>query len=187
MTTISQIDPIWAYFNISESEFLANAQRISRFIRGNASVEERAALPIEFIQANEATYPAKGRIVLVNRQIVAGTGTIQLAAAFPNRDGTLRPGGFGRIRIRTGMDKNALLIPQRAVVEVQSAYMVVVVGPDNKVKFRPVKVGERVGENWVIKEGLKPGEKVVVQGFMKLREGMPVEAKPYVVAAAGSN
>jgi membrane fusion protein (multidrug efflux system) len=184
MTTISQVDPIWAYFNISESTFLDVAPQISRIIRGGPG--RRIDTPVEYIQANEELYPAKGHIVLVNRQIAAGTGTIQLAAAFPNKDATLRPGGFGRVRIRTGTNDHAMLIPQRAVVEVQSIYMVVVVSPDNKAAFRPVKVGERVGPDWVITAGLKPGEKVVVQGFMKLREGMPVTAKPYVATATGS-
>ena len=90
--------------------------------------------------------------------------------------------------MKTGDNKNALLVPQRAVIEVQSAYQVVVVGPDNKATFRPVKVSEKVGPNWVVTEGLKPGEKVIVEGFMKVREGMPVRPKPYVESAsAGSN
>jgi membrane fusion protein (multidrug efflux system) len=185
MTTISQVDPIWAYFNISESEFLGVAPQVAKIIRGGPN--RSIPTPVEFIQANEVPYPAKGKIVLVNRQIATGTGTIQLAAAFPNKDGTLRPGGFGRVRIRTGVTSHAMLIPQKAVVEVQSIYMVVVVSPENKAAFRPVKVGERVGPDWVITEGLKPGEKVVVQGFMKLREGIPVSAKPYVATAAGSH
>jgi membrane fusion protein (multidrug efflux system) len=178
MTTISQVNPIWAYFNISESDFLNVAPKVAKLIRGDLKGPQ---VPVEFIQANEETYPAKGHIVLVNRQIAAGTGTIQLAAAFPNKDAILRPGGFGRVRILTGNTSHAMLIPQPAVVEVQSAFMVVVIA-DNKAAYRPVKVGERVGPDWVITSGLKPGEKVVVQGFMKLREGMPVTAKPYVAA-----
>ena len=143
---------------------------------------------MEYIQANEVPYPRKGRIILVNREVSAQTGTIQIAAEFPNSDAVLRPGGFGRVRMKTGDNKNALLVPQRAVIEVQSAYQVVVVGPDNKATFRPVKVAEKVGSNWIVTEGLKPGEKVVVEGFMKVREGMPVSAKPYVeTASAGAN
>jgi membrane fusion protein, multidrug efflux system len=112
-----------------------------------------------------------------------------MAAQFPNEGATLRPGGYGQVRIRIGMAKNALLVPQAAVLEVQSLYRVVVLAPDNKANFRPVKVGERVGPDWVITEGLKPGEKVIVQGFMKVREGVPVSPKPYAPAkpAEGGN
>jgi membrane fusion protein (multidrug efflux system) len=183
MTTVSQVDPIWAYFNISESAFLSIASRVSKNIR--AGFRQRDETPVEFIQANEETYPAKGHVVMVNRQVAAGTGTIQLAAAFPNKDGTLRPGGFGRVRIRTGMSNNALLIPQPAVIQVQSQYQVVVIGADSKAEFRPVKVGDKVGPDWIITEGLKSGDRVVVEGFMKVRQGIPVNAKPYV-AAVGS-
>ena len=133
---------------------------------------------MEYIQANEIAYPSKGRIILVNREVSSQTGTIQLAAEFSNPGSVLRPGGFGRVRIKTGDNKNALLVPQIAVIEVQSAYQVVVIGPDNKASFRPVKVGERVGANWVVTDGLKPGEKVVVEGFMKVRDGMTVNVEP---------
>jgi membrane fusion protein, multidrug efflux system len=188
MTTISQVDPIWAYFNISESAFLGVAPRVTRIIRGDHSLKNADLPSVEFIQANGELFPARGKIIYVNRQVGTQTGTIQMAAQFANEGATLRPGGFGRVRFQTGMNKDALLIPQPAVIEVQSMYQVVVVGPDNKAQFRPVKVGERSGTNWIISEGLKPGEKVVVQGFMKLREGTPVTPKPYVVAAAaGSN
>ena len=182
MTTVSQVNPIRAYFNISESDYLTRAEAIARLVRGDKAEENR--VPVEFIQANGVTFPTKGRIALVNREITSQTGTIQIAAEFPNKDGILRPGGFGNIRIETGTSENALLVPQAAVIEVQSMYQVVVVGPDNKAMFRPVKVGERVGKNWIITEGLKPGEKVIVEGFMKVREGTPVIAKPYVVASA---
>jgi membrane fusion protein, multidrug efflux system len=186
MTTVSQVNPIRAYFNISESDYLERAEAISRLVRGGK--ERGKALPIEFIQSNGAMFPAMGRIVLVNREIVSSTGTIQIAAEFANKDGILRPGGFGRVRVETGTSKNALLVPQAAVIEVQSMYQVVVVTPGNKAEFRPVKVGERVGTNWIITDGLKPGEKIIVEGFMKVRQGTPVTPKPYVPAsAAGSN
>jgi membrane fusion protein, multidrug efflux system len=186
MTTVSQVNPIRAYFNISESDYLSRAQAIARLVRGDKAEENR--VPVEFIQANGVAFPTKGKIILVNREIASQTGTIQLAADFPNKDGILRPGGFGNVRIETGTSENALLVPQAAVIEVQSMYQVVVVGPDNKAMFRPVKVGERVGKNWIITEGLKPGEKVIVEGFMKVREGTPVSAKPYIVASeSGGN
>jgi membrane fusion protein (multidrug efflux system) len=182
MTTISQVNPIWAYFNVSESAFLNVAPRVTQIIRGAGSLKN--APSVEFIQADGLPYPGRGQIIYVNRQVGTQTGTIQMAAQFPNEGATLRPGGYGQVRIQTGMDKDALLIPQAAVIEVQSLYQVVVLTPDNKASFRPVKVGERVGPNWVISEGLKPGEKVVVEGFMKLREGTPVSPKPYAPARA---
>jgi RND family efflux transporter MFP subunit len=198
MTTISEVNPIWAYFNIPESAYLANAQKVDDIIRGR----NRRDLPtnVEFIQANGITYPEKGQIILVNREIASQTGTIQLAAAFANKDASLRPGGFGRVRIRTGVNTNAMLIPQAAVIEVQSQYQVIVLTPENKATFRSVKMGDRVGANWIVTEGLKPGERVVVEGIQQLqafaarapelaKEGLPVVAKPYVPApiADGGN
>jgi membrane fusion protein (multidrug efflux system) len=182
MTTISQVNPIRAYFNISERDYLGEAQAISRLVRGGTS--RGPSLPIEFIQANGIVFPAKGKIMLVNREIASSTGTIQVAAEFANKDGILRPGGFGTVRVETGTSRNALLVPQAAVIEVQSMYQIVVVTPDNKAEFRPVKVGERIGTNWIITEGLKPREEIIVQGFMKVRQGTPVIPKPYKVASA---
>jgi membrane fusion protein (multidrug efflux system) len=178
MTTVSQVNPIRAYFNISESDYLSKAAAISRTVRGDKTAAN--AYRVRFIQTNGVEFPAVGKIVLVNREVASSTGTIQIAAEFPNKDGYLRPGGFGNIRIETGITENALLVPQAAVIEVQSMYQVVVVTPENKAMFRPVKVGERVGPDWIITEGLKPGEKIIVQGFMKVREGTPVSPKPYV-------
>jgi membrane fusion protein (multidrug efflux system) len=182
MTTVSEVNPIRAYFNISESDYLGRAQAIARLVRGGRA--QGQPTPIEFVQTNGIMFPAKGKIVLVNREVTSQTGTIQIAAEFPNKDGILRPGGFGNVRIETGTLEHALLVPQAAVIEVQSMYQVVVVTPENKAMFRPVKVGERVGPNWIITEGLKPGEKIIVQGFMKVREGTPVSPKPYGAASA---
>jgi membrane fusion protein (multidrug efflux system) len=185
MTTISQVNPIRAYFNISEAEYLQRAKAIAKIVRGDKF--EVASLPVEFIQTNGVKYPAPGKIVLVNREVAAATGTIQIAAEFPNKDGILRPGGYGNVRIETGTFKDALLVPQSAVIEVQSIYQIVTLDAENKANFRPVKVGERAGPNWIITEGLKPGDKVVVEGFMKLRQGMPTTPEAYVAAplAAG--
>src|ERR1700744_3590159 len=183
MTTVSQVNPIWAYFNLSESDYLNKASTFYQAISG-----ARVSSPIlDFIQANGPTYPYKGRIILVNREVASETGTIQLAAEFPNASAMLRPGGFGRVRFQTGFNKGALLIPQAAVIEVQSIYQVVVVSPDNKANFRVVKVGNQVGTDWIITEGLKPGEKVIVQGFMKVGEGTPVDPRPFVAAPAEKN
>jgi RND family efflux transporter MFP subunit len=195
MTTVSQIDPIWAYFNISESLYFTVAPQISKFLqRGNI----KTTLPVQYIQANDVPYPYNGKIIFVNREITAGTGTIQLAAAFSNRDAILRPGGFGRVRVQTSTSKNAFLVPQAAVIEVQSQYQLFVVGSDNKATVRPVKVGDRVGTNWIITEGLKPGERVVVEGIQKMqtfaaqrpelaKEGIPVNPKVYAAPAGGSD
>ncbi|WP_158752167.1 efflux RND transporter periplasmic adaptor subunit [Acidobacterium sp. S8] len=200
MVTISQVNPIWAYFNPSESLFLKFAPKVTAYITGKLGSGSRPPMPVEFIQSNDVPYPEKGRIIYVNRQVGTGTGTIQMAAEFPNKGATLRPGGFGRIRIKIGDSENALLVPQPAVIEVQSQYMLIVVTPDNKAVFRPVKVGDRVGPNWIITEGLKPDERVVVEGTERVqmfaaaapqlaKEGIPVNAKPYVPAAeaGGSN
>ena len=195
MTTVSQIDPIWAYFNISESLYLKFAPQISNVLLRSAV---RSNLPVEYVQADDVPYPAKGTIIFVNREITAGTGTIQLAAAFPNKGGILRPGGFGRVRVQIGTSKNALLVPQPAVIEVQSNYQLIVVGSDNKATVRPIKVGDRVGVNWIVTEGLKSGERVVVEGIQKIqtaaaqkpemaKEGIPVSPKPYLGAAAGGS
>jgi len=195
MVTISQVNPIWAYFSPSESLFLKFAPKVTAYITGKLGSGSRPPMPVEFIQSNDVPYPEKGRIIYVNRQVGTGTGTIQMAAEFPNKGATLRPGGFGRIRIRIGDNENALLVPQPAVIEVQSNYMVVVITPENKATFRPVKMGDRIGPNWVVTEGLKPGERVVVEGIERLqmaaaampqlaKEGIPVNPKPYVPASA---
>jgi len=188
MATVSQMDPIWAYFNISESLYLSFAPKISKGLtRGPTS----SPLPVEYLQANDVPYPFKGKIIFVNREITAGTGTIQLAAAFPNKDAILRPGGFGRVRVQTGTARDALLVPQAAVIEVQSQYQVIVVGADNKATIRPVKMGDRVGTDWIVAEGLKAGERVVVEGIQKVqtlaaqapqlvKDGIPVSPKPHV-------
>jgi membrane fusion protein, multidrug efflux system len=192
MATVSQVNPIWAYFNISESQFLGVATRVTGIITGRSA--ELARTPVEFIQANDVAYPQKGRLIYVNREVGTQTGTIQIAAEFPNKEATLRPGGYGRVRIQTGNSQDALLVPQPAVIEVQSQYMMIVLGPDNRAHFRPVKMGERVGPNWIVTEGVRPGEKVVVEGIERLqmaaammpqlaKEGIPVSAQPYVPAA----
>ena len=183
MTTISQVNPIWAYFNISESDYLSRANTFYQVISGR----QVSSPVLDFIQANGATYPRKGRIILVNREVASQTGTIQLVAEFPNANATLRPGGFGRVRFQTGFNKDALLVPQAAVIEVQSIYQVAVVTPDNKASFRVVKVGNQVGTDWIITDGLQPNEKVIVEGFMKIREGTPVDPQPFLAAPTEAN
>jgi membrane fusion protein (multidrug efflux system) len=197
MTTVSQVDPIWAYFNVSESIFLKFAPQVTAFITGKLGVSGGPP-SVEYIQSNDQPYPRKGKIIYVNRQVGTQTGTIQVAAEFANPGATLRPGGFGRIRLKTGDYKNALLVPQPAVIEIQSQYQVIALTADNKAIFRPVTVGDRVGPNWVITEGLKPGDRVVVEGIQKVqtfaaqapqlaKEGFPVVPKPYAAQAGGSD
>jgi membrane fusion protein (multidrug efflux system) len=196
MATISQVNPIWAQFNISESAYLGNAVEISKLLRSG----KRGNVPVRYIQADGEEYPHGGQIIQVNRQVATGTGTIQFTAEFPNPDAILRPGGFGRVRLQTSNNPNTLLVPQAAVIEIQSLYQLIVVTPENKAVFRPVKVGDRVGTNWIITDGLKPGERVVVEGILKIQQaaaaapqlvkgGIPVSPKPYVApaSAAGSN
>lgn len=155
-------------------------------------------MQIELIQANDEPYPQRGRIIYVNRQVGTGTGTIQMAAEFSNPQAILRPGGYGRVRIKVGDNENALVVPQPAVIEVQSEYQVITLTPDNKAMFRPVKVGGRVGPNWIITEGLKPGERVVVEGIQRIqafaaqapqlaKEGIPVNLRSNAGASGGGN
>ena len=144
-------------------------------------------MAVQFIQANGLPFASQGRFVLIGREVSNATGTIQLATEFQNEGSLLRPGGFGRMRIKIGTKKDAMLIPQRAVNEVQGEYQVVVLSADNKAEFRSVEVGERSGSDWIITKGLEPGERVVVEGFQKLRNGAPVSAKPYSAAVADAS
>jgi membrane fusion protein (multidrug efflux system) len=183
LTNVSQLDPIRAYFSISESDYLSIAPQLSLIIHGEAGSAVIGATEAQFIQANGLPFASPGRFVLVGREVNNTTGTIQFAMEFQNKGSILRPGGFGRVRIKIGTAKHALLIPQQAVNEVQGEYQVVVLGADDKAEFRSVEVGERTGIDWIVSKGLKSNERVVVEGFQKLRNGMPVTAKPYTAAA----
>jgi len=198
MTTVSQVNPIWAYFSISEAAFLNFAPQVTAIITGKVSEATLRKKTVEFIQANDMPYPQRGTIIYVNRQVGTQTGTIQMAAEFPNPQAVLRPGGFGRIRIKTAENKSALLVPQASVIEIQSAYQVIVVTPESRAVFRQVKVGDRVGPNWIITDGLKPGERVVAQGLLRVqlfaarapqlaKEGIPVVTKPFIASTGGSD
>jgi membrane fusion protein (multidrug efflux system) len=175
LTTVSQVEPIKAYFAISEQEYLKFATTISAVAEGRKRAGERKIL--ELVLSDGSLYPRKGWVVLADRQVDVKTGTIRMAGAFENPGGILRPGMFGRIRAATGIVRGALLVPQRSVIETQGSYSVVVVGADSKVSIRPVKTGLREGQMWVIAEGLKPGEQVVVEGIQKAKEGLLVRTK----------
>jgi membrane fusion protein (multidrug efflux system) len=183
LTTVSQIQPIKAYFAISEQEYLKFAQRINAVAEGRKRAGEKRTL--ELILSDGSVYPQKGWVVLADRQVDVKTGTIRLAGAFDNPGSILRPGMFGRVRAVTDIDKGALLVPQRAVVEAQGSYSVVVVGPDDKASIRPVKTGERVDQMWVITEGIKAGEQIIVEGGQKAKEGAPVRPKQFKSTVRG--
>jgi membrane fusion protein (multidrug efflux system) len=183
LTTVSQIQPIKAYFAISEQEYLKFAERINAVAEGRKRAGEKRTL--ELILSDGSVYPQKGWVVLADRQVDVKTGTIRLAGAFDNPGSILRPGMFGRVRAVTDIDKGALLVPQRAVVEAQGSYSVVVVGPDDKASIRPVKTGERVNQMWVITEGIKAGEQIIVEGGQKAKEGAPVRPKPFKSTVRG--
>lgn len=170
LTYVSQIDPIKAYISISENEYFQFAKDLNDFALGKKTLQE-INLPIpDLILANGTTYPLKGSFILADLKVNPETGTLRAVAEFPNPDSILRPGQYGRVRAAK-TKKDALLVSQRAVTEFQGSYQVAVVGSDNKVSIRPVKVGETVGTMWIINEGLKPGERVVVEGVQKVKDG----------------
>jgi len=181
LTTVSTVDPIKVYFTASEQEWLDWNRR---FPTEASRVAERKLLPLELILANGNTYPHEGFIYFSDREVNQSTGTIRIAGTFPNPENILRPGGYGRIRAATNIREGALLVPQRAVTELQGSYQVAVVGTDNKVSIRTVKVGDLTGNMWIIDEGLKPGERVVAEGVQKVHAGALVNPKPFVMAAA---
>lgn len=180
LTTVSQIDPIKAYFPLSEQEYLQMASRINTKGRAKAPWENGA--PLTLILADDSVYPRPGSFLAADRQIDAKTGTIRISATFPNPDRTLRPGQYGRVRADTKMRTNVILVPQRAVAELQGSFQVRVVGPDNKVSTHTVKVGDRLGSRWIVEDGLAPGARVVVEGAA-VRDGTVVNAKPYAAPA----
>jgi len=179
VTTISTVDPIKAYFQISEQDYLKAQQSLERDSAGKI-----LAPPVELILADDTLYAEKGKFSAVDRQVDAQTGTIRLAALFPNPQNVLRPGQFVRVRLTVRTRHGALVVPQRAVNQLQSSYEVAVVGPDNKAQVRSVKVGELFGSLWVIEDGLKPGERVVVEGLQKVRDGEPVKPVPWTKTAS---
>ena len=183
LTTVSQVEPIKAYFAISEQQYLKLADRISAVAEGRRRAGQQKIL--ELILSDGSVYPRKGSVVLADRQIDERTGTIRLAGAFDNPGGILRPGMFGRVRAITGVDKAALLVPQRSVVEAQGSYSVVVVDSNNQASIRSVKTGERVGQMWVITDGVKAGEQVIAEGMQKAREGATVRPKQFNSAGQG--
>jgi membrane fusion protein (multidrug efflux system) len=168
VTIVSTLDPVKAVFTVSEQEYLSLA-------RANALHH----LQLKLILADGTTHPQDGRFSFADRQVDPNTGAIQMTALFPNPGNILRPGQYAMVRGVTGDDKGDLLVPQPAVSELQGGYEVVVVGDDNRVATQQVQIGDRVGTMWVITRGLKPGDRVVVEGQQKLRPGMQVQPRPF--------
>ncbi len=181
VTSVSTVDPIKVYFTVSEREYLDWNRRFPT----EATLEAaNKRVRLELILADGSVYPREGTFYFADRQVNVGTGAIRLAALFPNPGNILRPGGYGRVRTAVQVQKDALLVPQRAVSELQGGYQVAVVDGENKVSIRTVKVGDRVGTQWIVADGLKPGDRVVAEGVQKVRPGSQVNPKPYVPDSA---
>jgi membrane fusion protein (multidrug efflux system) len=177
LTVVSSLDPVRFDFTISESEYLALARTAKAEGRSTAKDDSR----LELVLADGSVHPYKGRVTVVGRGVSAETGTLPLQASFPNPGGVLRPGQFGRIRLPISTRKNAILIPQRAVQELQGTYNVFVVGPDSVAQIREVKLANRTASDWVVSQGLEPADRIVIEGLQKVRPGSKV--RPMAQAA----
>ncbi|MDX6532157.1 MAG: rane fusion protein multidrug efflux system [Blastocatellia bacterium] len=184
LTTVSTVDPIKVYFTVSEQEYLAYVQR-------NPSPADRTSaqrqLELQLFLADGTTYPHTGRFYIADRQVDPKTGAIRMAGLFPNSENVLRPGQYGRVRAATSIQNGALLIPQRAVSQLQGMYRVAVVGSDNKVTMRTVTPGPTVGQMWIIQDGLKARETVMVDGTQKVTPGAAVAPRPFAGTPAANN
>lgn len=181
LTTVSQCDPIRVQYPLSETEYLRYQERVKK---GPAAANEDN---LELVLVDGSVFPHKGHVLFAGRQVDVKTGTISTIALFPNPGNVLRPGQFAKVRAVTEVKKGAILVPQRAVNELQGGYQIAVVGSDDKAEIRTVQVGEREGKMWVIDSGLHPGDRVVVEGFTRVKSGAqvkPTEA-PAEEAAGG--
>jgi membrane fusion protein, multidrug efflux system len=181
LATVSTIDPIKAYYNVNEQAYI-NFARL--YLKEDVRSERLQQLEIQLILADGTAYPLAGKIYAPDLQIGPTTGALRLEARFPNPDQTLRPGQFVRVRVKFDTRHGALLVPQRAISELQGAYQVAVVDADNKAHFQPVTVGERSGSLWIIEHGLEPGQRIVVEGLQKIRDGVAVSPTNYAPASA---
>ena len=180
LATISTLDPIWFYCNVSEVDYI-RAEEKSRALGRNV-----ASLPLTLILPNGTEHPDLGKFVFIDRAVNVKTGTLRVRAEFPNKDKLLRPGMFSRVRVNLGARPDCITVPERAIVSLQGKSFVWVAGSDGTVTQRPVTTGEQVGSVFIINEGLKAGEKIVVEGINKLREGIPVNASAPAAKAAAS-
>jgi membrane fusion protein (multidrug efflux system) len=178
LTTVSRINPIRVYFQVSEQSYLTFWRRFIQAGDTNGNV------PLQLIFADGSVYPHPGKFFFADRQVDQNTGTLQIVGLFPNPDDLLRPGQYGRVRACTQTVTNAVLVPQRAVTEMQGSYQVSVVGESNAVRMASVKVGDQVGSSWIIQNGLQPGDQVIVEGTQKVKPGMIVNPQPYTNAPA---
>jgi len=170
LTSVSQVNPIKAYFSISEQQYMMT-QSVGK---NGAQRDAWKGVRLKLVLSNGETFPHEGSFLLADRQVDANTGTIRVIGSFPNPNNLLRPGQYGRVLAEMGTQKSALLVPQRAVTELQGSYQLAVVGPDNKVSIRPVKVGPNIGKMLIIQDGLKPQERIVVEGLQKVKDGTVV-------------
>jgi membrane fusion protein (multidrug efflux system) len=174
LTTVSTIDPIKVYFQVNEQSYLTFWRRFAV-----NSEKSSAELSLDLILSDGSVYPEKGKFFLADRQVNLTTGTLQIAGLFSNANFVLRPGQYGQVRAQTQTKVNALVVPQRAVTQLQGSYQVFTVDNQNKAHIQPVKVGEQTGSEWVIESGLKPGDRVVVEGLQKAKEGLAVNPRPF--------
>ncbi|HEX4210365.1 MAG TPA: efflux RND transporter periplasmic adaptor subunit [Candidatus Binataceae bacterium] len=182
VTSVSTLDPIKVYFTVSEPQYLAWRKR---FPTETSRLAADKALRLQLILADGSTYGREGRFYFADRQVNVGTGAIRIAGLFPNPGNTLRPGGYAKVRAVISIQHGALLVPQRAVSELQGGYQVAVVGGDNKVNVRTVTVCDLDGNQWIIVSGLSQGERVVAEGVQKVRTGAHVNPKPFAMQAGG--
>ena len=181
LTTVSTIDPIKAYFSVTEQEYI-NFTRL--FTTDTARSEQLKHIEAELILADGMAYPLKGKVVAIDRSVGLTTGALRVQALFPNPNNALRPGQFVRVRVKADSKPDTVLAPCRAVSELQGSYQVAVVDADNKVHIQPVQIGERSGNNFIVESGLQPGQRVVVEGLQKVRDGVTVTATNFVEAAS---
>jgi len=181
LTTVSTIDPIKAYFSVTEQEYI-NFTRL--FTTDTARSEQLKHIEAELILPDGMAYPLKGKVVAIDRSVGLTTGALRVQALFPNPNNALRPGQFVRVRVKADSKPDTVLAPCRAVSEMQGSYQVAVVDADNKVHIQPVQIGERSGNNFIVESGLQPGQRVVVEGLQKVRDGVTVTATNFVEAAS---
>jgi membrane fusion protein (multidrug efflux system) len=173
LTTVSTINPIKVYFQVSEQSYLTFWRRLV----DSENADENFSL--QLILSDNSVYPEKGKFSFADRQVNPNTGTLQIIGLFSNANFMLRPGQYGRVRAQTQTITNALVVPQRAVTELQGTYQVAVVGETNNVHIQSVKAGAQVGSDWIIESGLKPGDRVVVEGIQRVKEGTVVNPQPF--------
>jgi RND family efflux transporter MFP subunit len=180
VTSVSTVNPIKVYFTVGEPQYLEWRRR---FPTEESRLQADKDLRLQLILADGSTYPYQGKFYFADRQVDESTGAIRIAGLFPNSNRVLRPGGYAKVRAVIRTQPGALLVPQRAVSELQGGYQVAVVDGDNKVNVRTVTVGDRVGNQWIIASGLNPGDRVVAEGVQRMRTGVHVNPKPFVAEA----